>query len=96
MSPARVISGEPGMFRTYRFDQFIASMAQRNLWLTDAYFVATTSYVQALGEAARDGVDVSSAGAGLQRPARPAADRQGGLPLACGSRASGCSSGTAR
>lgn len=55
---ARVICGEPGMFRTYRFDQFIASMAQRNLWLTDAYFVATTSYVQALGEAARDGVDV--------------------------------------
>jgi cardiolipin synthase A/B len=56
--PARVISGEPGMFRTYRVDQFIAATAQRNLWLTDAYFVATTSYVQALGEAARDGVDV--------------------------------------
>ena len=55
---ARVISGEPGMFRTYRLDQFIAATAQRNLWLTDAYFVATTSYVQALGEAARDGVDV--------------------------------------
>ena len=36
----------------------IAATAQRNLWLTDAYFVATTSYVQALGEAARDGVDV--------------------------------------
>src|SRR5215213_3490645 len=56
--PARVISGEPGMFRTYRVDQFIAATAQRSLWLTDAYFVATTSYVQALGEAARDGVDV--------------------------------------
>jgi cardiolipin synthase A/B len=55
---ARVISGEPGMLRTYRVDQFIAATAQRNLWLTDAYFVATTSYVQALGEAARDGVDV--------------------------------------
>ncbi|KLK92891.1 phospholipase [Microvirga vignae] len=55
---ARLISGEPGMFRTYRVDQFIAATAQRNLWLTDAYFVATTSYVQALGEAARDGVDV--------------------------------------
>lgn len=54
----RLISGEPGMFRTYRVDQFIAATAQRNLWLTDAYFVATTSYVQALGEAARDGVDV--------------------------------------
>lgn len=56
--PARVISGQPGMFRAYRLDQFIAATAQRNLWLTDAYFVATTSYVQALAEAARDGVDV--------------------------------------
>ena len=56
--PARVICGQPGMFRAYRLDQFIAATAQRNLWLTDAYFVATTSYVQALGEAARDGVDV--------------------------------------
>ncbi|WP_227385493.1 phospholipase D-like domain-containing protein [Microvirga rosea] len=55
---ARVICGQPGMFRTYRFDQFVAATAQRNLWLTDAYFVATTSYVQALAEAARDGVDV--------------------------------------
>lgn len=54
----RLISGEPGMFRTYRVDQFIAATARRNIWLTDAYFVATTSYVQALGEAARDGVDV--------------------------------------
>jgi cardiolipin synthase len=56
--PARVISGRPGMYRIYRLDQFIAATAQRNLWLTDAYFVATTSYVQALAEAARDGVDV--------------------------------------
>jgi cardiolipin synthase A/B len=55
---ARLISGRPGMFRTYRLDQFIAATAQRTLWLTDAYFVATTSYVQALAEAARDGVDV--------------------------------------
>ncbi|QFU15476.1 phospholipase D-like domain-containing protein [Microvirga thermotolerans] len=55
---ARVICGQPGMFRTYRFDQFVAATAQRNLWLTDAYFVPTTSYVQALAEAARDGVDV--------------------------------------
>jgi cardiolipin synthase len=55
---ARVIRGQPGMFRTYRFDQFVAATAQKTLWITDAYFVATTSYVQALGEAARDGVDV--------------------------------------
>lgn len=56
--PARVVSGRPGMFRLYRLDQFIAATAQRNLWITDAYFVATTSYVQSLAEAARDGVDV--------------------------------------
>jgi cardiolipin synthase len=55
---ARVISGRPGFFRTYRLDQLIAATAQRTLWLTDAYFVATTAYVQTLAEAARDGVDV--------------------------------------
>jgi cardiolipin synthase len=55
---ARVICGRPGMYRTYRLDQFVAATARRTLWLTDAYFVATTSYVQALAEAARDGVDV--------------------------------------
>ena len=49
---------EPGML-PYRLDQLIAATAQRNLWLTDAYFVATTSYVQALRPAARDGVDVA-------------------------------------
>jgi cardiolipin synthase A/B len=56
--PARVISGQPGVFRAYRLDQFIAATARRRLWLTDAYLVATTAYVQALAEAARDGVDV--------------------------------------
>jgi cardiolipin synthase len=55
---ARVISGQPGSLITYRLDQFVASAARRSLWLTDAYFIATTAYVQALTEAARDGVDV--------------------------------------
>ncbi|HEX2553146.1 MAG TPA: phospholipase D-like domain-containing protein [Microvirga sp.] len=55
---ARVIKGRPGAYRTYRLDQFVAATARRNLWLTDAYLVANTSYVQALAEAARDGVDV--------------------------------------
>ena len=93
---ARVICGEPGMFRTYRFDQFVASMAQRNLWLTDAYFVATTSYVQALGRGGARRRRRAPAGARLQRRAGPAADRSGGLSLAGRGRASGCSSGTAR
>ncbi|MGO4704970.1 phosphatidylserine/phosphatidylglycerophosphate/cardiolipin synthase family protein [Microvirga sp. 2MCAF38] len=55
---ARVVSGQPGMFRAYRVDQFIAATAKRNLWIADAYLVPTTAYVQALGEAAQDGVDV--------------------------------------
>jgi cardiolipin synthase len=42
----------------YRLDQLIAAAAQTSLWLTDAYFVATTPYVQALRAAAADGVDV--------------------------------------
>ena len=42
----------------YRFDQLIAALARESLWLTDAYFVGTTAYVQALIDAARDGVDV--------------------------------------
>jgi cardiolipin synthase len=36
----------------------IAAMARESLWLTDAYFVGIAPYVQALGAAAKDGVDV--------------------------------------
>ncbi|MGC8793494.1 MAG: phospholipase D-like domain-containing protein [Bryobacteraceae bacterium] len=54
----RVIAGTPNTAGLYRLDHFIAAAARRYLWLTDAYFVATTSYVQALCTAARDGVDV--------------------------------------
>ena len=54
----RVIAGEPVRSVLYRFDQLIASMARRTLWLTDAYFVGIAPYVQALAAAARDGVDV--------------------------------------
>lgn len=55
---ARIIAGRPGTLSTYRLDQFVASAARDFLWLTDAYFVATNAYVQALVTAARDGVDV--------------------------------------
>jgi cardiolipin synthase len=41
-----------------RLDQLIASIARLRLWLTDAYFVPVSAYVQALCAAARDGVDV--------------------------------------
>ena len=53
-----VIANEPAVAGTFRMDLIIASIARRQLWLTDAYFVATSPYVQALRAAARDGVDV--------------------------------------
>jgi CDP-diacylglycerol--glycerol-3-phosphate 3-phosphatidyltransferase/cardiolipin synthase len=41
-----------------RLDLLIASFARRTLWLTDAYFMGTSTYLSALKQAARDGVDV--------------------------------------
>ncbi len=54
----RVIATQPATAGMYRLDQLIAAMARKTLWLTDAYFVGTSAYVQALVAAARDGVDV--------------------------------------
>ena len=54
----RVVSGEPGSASTYRLDLLICALAHERLWLTDAYFVGTAAYVQALRAAAYDGVDV--------------------------------------
>jgi cardiolipin synthase len=56
--PLRVIAGKPESTGVFRLDQFIAAVATERLWLTDAYFVGTAAYVQALRSAARDGVDV--------------------------------------
>ena len=53
-----VIANEPNLAGTFRMDLVVASIARRQLWLTDAYFVATSPYVQALRAAAHDGVDV--------------------------------------
>ena len=54
----RVIATAPSITNVYRLDLLISAMAQERLWLTDAYFAGTASYVQALRAAARDGVDV--------------------------------------
>src|SRR5262245_43756398 len=54
----RVVASTPNTAGLYRLDQLIAAMARKTLWLTDAYFVGIAPYVQALGAAARDGVDV--------------------------------------
>jgi cardiolipin synthase A/B len=54
----RVVAGTPTTAGLFRMDQLVAAVASRSLWLTDAYFVGVTPYVQALRSAARDGVDV--------------------------------------
>ena len=54
----RVIASTPITAQLYRLDQLIAAGARRSLWLTDAYFVGTTVYVESLKAASRDGVDV--------------------------------------
>jgi cardiolipin synthase len=54
----RIIGSEPNTLSVYRLDQLVAAGAQKCLWITDAYFVGTTTYVQALRAAAQDGVDV--------------------------------------
>ena len=54
----RVIATVPNSGGLLRLDQLIAAAAHGRLWLTDAYFVGLTSYVQALCAAARDDVDV--------------------------------------
>ena len=54
----RVVASTPGTAGLYRLDPMVASLARRTLWLTDAYFAGTSTYVQALRAAAQDGVDV--------------------------------------
>jgi len=53
-----VVAGVPGAASIYRLDLLLASVARKSLWLTDAYFVGTSAYTQALRAAAADGVDV--------------------------------------
>jgi cardiolipin synthase len=54
----RIVASVPNTAGLYRLDQLIAALAQNYLWLTDAYFVGATPYVQALRAAAMDGVDI--------------------------------------
>ena len=78
----RVVATLPNTAGLYRLDQLIASMARTNLWLTDAYFVGVTPYVQALIAAARDGVDVRLLVPGTSDvPAVGALSRAGYRPL---------------
>lgn len=54
----RVVATLPATAGMFRFDQLVAALARRRLWLTDAYYGGMAAYVQALRAAARDGVDV--------------------------------------
>jgi cardiolipin synthase len=54
----RVVASEPATAGMMRLDQLVAALAKKQLWLTDAYYAGTSSYVQALRAAASDGVDV--------------------------------------
>ncbi len=54
----RIVATVPATAAMLRLDQLVAAIAKHRVWLTDAYYAGTTSYVQALRAAARDGVDV--------------------------------------
>jgi cardiolipin synthase A/B len=54
----RIVASLPSTAGMIRLDQFVAALARERLWLSDAYYAGTTSYVQALRAAAKDGVDV--------------------------------------
>jgi cardiolipin synthase len=54
----RVVATTSGTHSLYRLDPLVAALARKTLWLTDAYYVGTPAFVQALRSAARDGVDV--------------------------------------
>jgi len=56
--PVRVIASAPSTSGLFRLDQLIAATATQSLWLSDAYYVGTSAYVQALRAASQDGVDV--------------------------------------
>jgi cardiolipin synthase A/B len=54
----RVVATVPNTAGIYRTDQLVAALARQSLWLSDAYFLGTSSYVQALRSAAKSGIDV--------------------------------------
>ncbi len=54
----RVIATMPSTWGVFKLDQLVASVARKTLWVTDAYFVGVSAYINALIAAAKDGVDV--------------------------------------
>src|SRR5215207_1851717 len=56
--PARVIVQEPRRMRTLRVLELLTAGVEKQLWITDAYFLSMPLLTQALMSTARDGVDV--------------------------------------
>lgn len=54
----RVVEGAPSSSHIYRIDQILAAGVRQTMWITDAYFVGVPAYLQAIKDAAADGVDV--------------------------------------
>jgi phosphatidylserine/phosphatidylglycerophosphate/cardiolipin synthase-like enzyme len=54
----RLIPTEPFAANLLRMDLLVSSLARHTLWITDAYFIGTGAYIEALRRAALDGVDV--------------------------------------
>ena len=53
-----VVPTSPDRPAVYRLELAALGIAQKRMWLADAYFMATSVYMEALSAAARDGVDV--------------------------------------
>ena len=79
----RVIATKPSTAGIFRLDQLVAAVARERLWITDAYFVGVSSYVQSLIAAASDGVDVRLLvpGSGTDLPIIQRLTRAGYRPL---------------
>ena len=54
----RIVAASPETAGLYRLDLMVAASVCKTLWLSDAYFIGTSAYLQALRSAALDGVDV--------------------------------------
>ena len=53
-----IVEGEPGKFRVSRALQIQSVAAEKSIWIASAYFMPSSSEIEALSGAARDGVDV--------------------------------------
>jgi phosphatidylserine/phosphatidylglycerophosphate/cardiolipin synthase-like enzyme len=54
----RLIPTEPFAAHVLRLDLLVSALARHRLWITDAYFIGTGAYLDALCRAAQDKVDV--------------------------------------